>query len=50
MAKGEVSDKFADAVIDCIGKGVVYYTNLPTAEGSPNNKRKGSGVGTTATT
>ncbi len=41
IKKGDAMDEFADAVIDCIGKGVLYYTNLPAGAGSPNNKRKG---------
>jgi hypothetical protein len=36
-------DKFADAVLDCISKGAVYYTNLPAREGSPSNKRRSPG-------
>jgi hypothetical protein len=42
-------DDFADAVIECIEKGVVYYTNLPATQGSPNNKRKVGGGGDAAT-
>ena len=37
-------DEFANVVTDCIRKGVLYYTNLPTGGvGSPNNKCKGVG-------
>jgi hypothetical protein len=41
-------DEFAEAITDCIGKGVLYYTNLPAGEGSPSNKCKGMGGGPTA--
>ncbi len=45
LSKGDATDKFADAVNDCIGKDVLYYTNLPVGARSPNNKRKGVGGG-----
>ncbi len=41
VTKGEAMDTFADAVSDCISKGVIYYTNLPAKDGSPRNKQKG---------
>lgn len=39
VQKGDMTEKFADAVTDCIGKGVLYYTDLPQG-GSPDGKRK----------
>jgi hypothetical protein len=48
IKKGDAMDEFANAVTDCIKKGVLYYTNLPAGSGSPNNKRKGAGGGLTA--
>jgi hypothetical protein len=53
VKKGESTDSFADGVTDVIGKGVLYYTNLPVGEGgggSPQNKRKGVGAGAPANT
>ena len=35
-----MTDEFADAVADCIGKGILYYTDLPPQGGSPEGKRK----------
>ena len=45
MKQGEASDAFADATLDCVSKGVLYYTKLaPGSEESPGTKRKwGSG-------
>jgi hypothetical protein len=41
VGKGEVTNEFAEAVADCIGKGVLYYTETPpTTGGSPEGKRK----------
>jgi hypothetical protein len=43
IVKGNMTDDFADAVMDVISKGVLYYTSLsPT--GSPQNKQKGEGA------
>ncbi len=43
---GNFTNAFADAVSDCISKGVLYYGNLPEGEGSPNRKhRRGGGGG-----
>jgi hypothetical protein len=39
VRKADITDEFAEAVTDCIGKGVVYYTDLPKG-GSPEGKRK----------
>jgi hypothetical protein len=39
VQKADMTDKFAEAVADCIGKGVLYYTDLPQG-GSPDGKRK----------
>ena len=39
VQKADMTDKFAEAVADCIGKGVLYYTDLPQG-GSPDAKRK----------
>ncbi len=33
-------EAFADAVADCIGKGVLFFTATPIAGGSPEGKRK----------
>ncbi len=44
VKKGEATDAFADAISECISKGVLYYTNLPAKDGYPRNKQKG-GVG-----
>ncbi len=48
MKKGDITDKFADSVIDCISKGVLHYTNLPEGE-SPTNKQRRGGGGATST-
>jgi hypothetical protein len=41
VRKGEVTKEFADAVVDCIGKGVLYYTETHLATwGSPEGKWK----------
>ncbi len=41
VRKGEVTNEFAEAVADYIGKGVLYYTETPlTMGGSPEGKRK----------
>ena len=41
VRKGEVTDEFAEAVADCIGKGVLFYTETQLATGgSPEGKRK----------
>ncbi len=44
LKKGEATDAFADAISECISKGVVYYTNLPAGASSPWNKWKGRGA------
>jgi hypothetical protein len=44
LKKGESTDAFADAVSDCISKGILYYTNLPANASLPWNKRKGEGA------
>jgi hypothetical protein len=49
VSKGESMDDFANAIIECIGKGVVYYTNIPATQGSPDSKRKVGGGGGAAT-
>jgi hypothetical protein len=43
--KGDFTDAFADAVSDCISKGVLHYVNLPKGEGSPSKKCRGGAVG-----
>jgi hypothetical protein len=45
VKKGDAMDAFADAVSNCISKGVRYYINLPAREGFPGNKHKGVGGG-----
>ncbi len=45
VKNGDVMEAFANAISNCISKGVLYYTNLPAGEGSPSNKRKGGGGG-----
>jgi hypothetical protein len=40
VQKNDLTDEFADAVNDCIGKGVLYYTEVPQGAGSPDGKRK----------
>lgn len=50
LKQGEATDSFADATLDCISKGVLYYTNLPVGSAdSPLKKRKAGGesAGTT---
>jgi hypothetical protein len=44
LKRGDVTEAFADAISDCISKGVLYCTNLPAGEDYPSNKRK-DGVG-----
>ncbi len=41
--KGDFTDAFADAVSNCISKGILHYVNLPEGEGSPSKKRRGNG-------
>jgi hypothetical protein len=46
VKQGEATDAFADAALDCVSKGVLYYTNLPPGSlDSPRNKRKPGGEG-----
>jgi hypothetical protein len=40
VRKGNVTDEFADNVVNCISKGVVYYMGLPQGGTSPGEKRK----------
>ncbi len=40
VQKNDLTDEFADAMNDCIGKGVLYYTEALQGAGSPNRKRK----------
>ncbi len=40
IQKNDFTDEFADAVSNCISKGVLYYTELPQGSGSPQGKRK----------
>jgi hypothetical protein len=41
VCKGDITEEFADAVSDCINKGVLYYTELPQGPSSlEGNKRK----------
>jgi hypothetical protein len=40
LRKSNVTDEFADNVVDCISKGVVYYTGLTQGGTSPGEKRK----------
>ncbi len=35
-----MTDKFAEAVAECIGKGVLHYTEMPQGGGLPDGKRK----------
>jgi hypothetical protein len=49
VKQGDATDSFADATLDCVSKGVLYYTNLPPGSSeSPSSKRKwgGGGAGT----
>jgi hypothetical protein len=41
-SKGNVMDEFADNIVNCICKEVVYYTNL--AQGSTSTGEKGKSV------
>ena len=46
MKQGDASDAFADATLDCVSKGVLYYTKLaPGSVDSPSTKRKWGGGG-----
>jgi hypothetical protein len=46
VKQGEARDAFADAALECVSKGVLYYTNLPPGSSeSPRNKRKPTGEG-----
>ncbi len=38
LKEGEAMDVFADAIFECISKGVLYYTDLPAGANSPRNK------------
>ncbi len=38
--KEGMTDEFAEAVADCIGKGVLFLKEIPLAGGSPKGKRK----------
>ena len=40
VQKNDLMDEFAKAVSDCIGKGVLYYIEVPQGAGSPDGKRK----------
>ncbi len=40
LRKGEVTNPFANNMIDTIGKGVAHYVSLPPSSGSPGNKHK----------
>jgi hypothetical protein len=50
LKQGDATDAFAEATLECISKGVLYYTNLPAGSpDSPVKKRKaagGDGAGT----
>ena len=47
VKQGDATDAFADASLDCVSKGVLYYTNLPPGTpASPSSKHKWSGGGT----
>lgn len=44
LKPGDATDAFADATLECISKGVLYYTNLPAGSpDSPGKKRKAAG-------
>jgi hypothetical protein len=43
LKKREATDAFANAISECLSKGVVYYTNLPAGASSPQSKQKGGG-------
>ena len=43
VKKGDITDAFADAIINCISKGVLDYTNLPEGENPTNKQRRGGG-------
>jgi hypothetical protein len=40
VRKADMTDEFAEAVAECIGKGVLHYTVMPQGGGSPDGKRK----------
>ncbi len=40
VRKGDVTEAFAEAVVDCIGKNVLFFMETPLAGGSPKGKRK----------
>ncbi len=42
VKKNDFTEEFANAVSNCISKGVLYYTELPQGAGSPDGKRKAS--------
>ena len=44
IKKGNAMDKFPNAVIDCTGKGVLYYTILPTGQDPRTTNEKGGQV------
>jgi hypothetical protein len=49
VKQGDATDAFADATLDCMSKGVIYYTNLPPGTSDSSiSKRKwgGGGAGT----
>jgi hypothetical protein len=39
VSKGNVTDEFADNIVNCTSKGVVYYTNLPQGGTSTGEKK-----------
>ncbi len=43
--KGDFTDAFADAVSNCISKGILHYVNLPEGEGSPEKNAETGGDG-----
>jgi hypothetical protein len=46
VKQGDATDAFTDATLDCVSKGVLYYTNLPPGSSDlPHNKRKWGGGG-----
>jgi hypothetical protein len=46
VKKGDIMDEFANAVLDCISKGVLHYINLPEGESPTNKQRRGGGGAT----
>ena len=40
VRKANMTDEFAEAVANCISKGVLHYTEMPQGGGSPDGKRK----------